>query len=114
MDQGQLEERIAEAVGRRLASLLKELTEATAVRQPEYLSIRSAAALADLSYDHVRRAVERGELPASDKGNGKKHVYRIARPDFDRWMQKGKGGKHLPPRTELKDKMSRYLPGVDG
>jgi len=78
--------------------------------QAEYLSIRRAAEMAELSYDHVRRAVESGELAAVDKGNGKKRIFRIARSDFDRWMRDGRA--ILPPRSELKDKVSRYLPGL--
>jgi excisionase family DNA binding protein len=78
--------------------------------QPEYLSIRRAAQLASLSYDHVRRAVENGELPATDKGKGKKRVFRIARADFERWMRSGR--EPIPARSELKDKVNRYLPGL--
>jgi excisionase family DNA binding protein len=105
-----------------LAPLLKRVEELTdgvrrlradlAEQRPEYLSIKRAALLTDLSYDHIRRAVESGELPASNKGNGQKWVWRIARADLDRWMQKDQGGKHVPPRSELKQKMARHLPGV--
>jgi hypothetical protein len=42
----------------------------------------------------------------------KKAAHRIARCDLNAWMERNKGGKHVPPRSELKDKMSRYLPGV--
>ncbi len=82
-------------------------------RVADWLSIEHAALVCDCSYDHIYRAVERGDLPASDIGNGeKKATYRIARSDLNAWMERNKGGKQLPPRSELKDKMSRYLPGV--
>ena len=109
----EMDECIAEAVVLRLAPLLTKFTEMASAQPPDYLSIKQAATLGDLSYDHVKRAVESGELPAANKGNGKKRVFRISRPDFDRWMQKNKGGKDLPPRKDLKEKVSRYLPGVD-
>jgi excisionase family DNA binding protein len=107
------EERIAKAVEERIAPRLKKIEEAVSAQRPAYLTIRSAARLASLSYDHVRRAVESRELPAGDVGNGGRPLYRITPADFDRWMQKNKGGKELPPRSELKEKVSRYLPGVD-
>lgn len=80
--------------------------------EPEYLNLTEAARLTGFSYDHVRRAVERGDLPAADKGTGKKRVWRISRADLDRWMAKDRGGKHLPSRSEMEEKVSRYLPGV--
>ena len=56
------------------------------------------------------------ELPAdANKGNGKKlarlpYLSTRLRP-LDK--EKNKGGKDLPPRNQLKEKVSRYLPGVD-
>jgi excisionase family DNA binding protein len=113
-DRHELRQLLAEVVEQHFCPLLKKLEEARAQEAPAYLSIQRAARLGDFSYDFVRRAVERGELPATDKGTGKKRLHRIARADFDSWMKKDRGGKHLPPRSELKGKMSRYLPGVEG
>jgi excisionase family DNA binding protein len=79
------------------------------VDHPEYLSIEGAAGVADLSYDHIRRAVVSGDLRASNKGNGRKPVYRIHRSDFDSWMQKGRGPA-IPARAKLKSLMARHLP----
>ncbi len=100
-----MEARISDAIIQGLAPFLQP--------PPEYWSIKRAARLGDLSYDHVRRAVESGELPAADKGNGQKRVWRIARGDFDRWMRQGRGGRHaLPPRSELRATVEKYLPGL--
>jgi excisionase family DNA binding protein len=78
-----------------------------------WLTVEHAALFCDCSYDHIYRAVERGELPASDIGNGgKKAAYRISRSDLNAWLERNKGGKQVPPRSELKEKKSRYLPGV--
>src|SRR4051794_24910327 len=122
MKELQLDLRIDEAVAKRLTPLLQKF-EATldALKsgpaapkgpEPEFLSISTAARLAGLSYDHIRRAVQSGELPASDKGSGKKCFWRIARADFYRWMQKDRSGSLVPPRSDLKDAIRRYLPGV--
>ena len=109
----EMEERIAEAVVLRLAPLLTKFTEMASAQPPDYLSIKQAATLGDLSYDHVKRAVEDPvNCRPANKGNGKKCAsLRISRPDFDRWMQKNKGGKDLPPRKDLKEKVSRYFAG---
>lgn len=107
-----------------LAPLLKRVEDLTAEvrrlraemagQRAEYLSLKRAAEVTDLSYDHIRRAVESGELPAADKGNGAKRLQRIARADLDRWMRRDRGRAGAPPRSELKEKVSRYLPGVPG
>jgi excisionase family DNA binding protein len=97
----------------RIEQKLVQLIDLAKMRLADWLSIENAAIVCDCSYDHISRAVERGELPASDIGNGeKKAAYRIARSDLNVWMERNKGGKHLPPRSELEDKKSRYLPGV--
>jgi excisionase family DNA binding protein len=91
------------------------IEDALREQRAAYLSISHAARLAELSYDHVRRAVESGELPATDKGNGQHRFWRIARDDFDRWMRKGRSGRDvLPPRSRLKEKVDRFLPGLTG
>jgi excisionase family DNA binding protein len=89
------------------------LTEFAKLQAADWLSIEHAALVCYCSYDHIYRAVQSGELPYTDIGNGgKKAARRIARTDLKSWMERNRGGRHLPPRSELKDKMSRYLPGV--
>jgi excisionase family DNA binding protein len=97
----------------RLEHRMDQLTKLIKLQVADWLSIEHAAIVCDCSYEHIYRAVERGDLPASDIGNGeKKATHRISRSDLKDWMEKNKGGKKLPPRSELKDKISRYLPGV--
>lgn len=98
-----------------LRERIAAIEDARREQRAAYLSISHAARLGGLSYDHVRRAVESGELPATDKGNGRHRFWRIARDDFDRWMRKGRGGRDvLLPRSQVKDKVNRYLPGLAG
>ncbi len=90
------------------------LHDMTRLQLADWLTIEHAARVCDCSYDHINRAVGAGELPASDIGNGgKKAAYRISRADLNAWMERNKGGRHLPPRSVLKEQMPRYLPGVD-
>jgi excisionase family DNA binding protein len=92
---------------------LDEVTELLKMQLAGWLSIEHAAIYCDCSYDHISRAIDRGEIPAADIGNGEqKAAHRLARSDLDAWMERNKGGKQLPPRSVLKDKVSRYLPGV--
>jgi hypothetical protein len=92
---------------------LDEIQSLLKMQAAGWLSIEHAATYCDCSYDHIKRAIDHGDLLPSDIGNGEvKAAHRIARSDLDAWMERNKGGKQLPPRSELKDKMSRYLPGV--
>jgi excisionase family DNA binding protein len=77
--------------------------------QQEFFSVNQIAKMAGLSRDHVQRAVDNGELLFTDKGRGKKRLIRIARDDFERWMRDGR--TPLPSRSELQEKINRYLPG---
>ncbi len=108
-----VEKALKQAVEKVVPTLIDQLKGTITTTQPEYLSLKRAARLGDLSYDHVRRAVESGELPAGDMGTGKKRTLRIARSDFDRWMKKGGGGKELPTRSQMRQDIARYLPGVE-
>lgn len=77
--------------------------------QQEFFSVDEIAKMAGLSRDHVQRAIDNYELPATDKGRGKKRLFRIARADFERWMRDGRSP--IPPRSELQEKVNRHLPG---
>jgi excisionase family DNA binding protein len=78
----------------------------------EYVSIKQAAMITELSSSHIRRAVRSGELPASNAGTRSHPVWRIARTDLDGWMEKKKGGHNVPPRSKLKELVNRHLPDL--
>jgi excisionase family DNA binding protein len=82
----------------------------------EWLSIRQAAAVTGLSDTHVRRAVKKGELPASNAGTTGHPIWRIARLDLAQWMERRKGetAAAVPPKSELSDLIERHLPGLRG
>lgn len=114
MNETQLEERTTPDLDRfdRLEEKLDGLTKLCRLQLADWLTIEHAAIVCDCSYDHIYRAVERGDLLASDIGNGeKKTAHRIARSDLNAWMERKRGGRILP-RSELKEKVNRYLPGV--
>ena len=93
-----------------------EILELTKLQLTNWLTIEHAAILCDCGYDHISRAVERGELPASDIGNGeKKAAHRIARSDLNAWMERNKGRTtSVPPRSPLNALVKRHLPGLQG
>src|SRR4051812_1807886 len=95
----------------RLERKLDDLTNLMRLQLADWLTLDHAALVCDCSYDTLRRAVERGELPAADIGNGEQRAaHRVARSDLNDWLERHRGGKALLPRSELKDKMNRYLP----
>jgi excisionase family DNA binding protein len=73
-----------------------------------YVSVGDAGRLTSFSYDYIYDAVRSGELPAIKKGR----EWRIAVAELRTWMDKDRGGRACPPRSEMARKMSRYLPGV--
>jgi hypothetical protein len=92
---------------------LDYLTDLLRVQVADWLTLEHAALVCDCSYDHIYRAVQAGQLSSSDIGNGgKKASWRIARTDLKVWMDRNKGGGLAPPRSDLKNDMERYLPGV--
>jgi excisionase family DNA binding protein len=100
----------------RLDQKVDGLTELVSLQVADWLTIEHAALVCDCSYDHIYRAVERGELPASDIGNGeKKALHRISRSDLNAWMERNRGRTAaVPPRSELDDLVRRHLPGLRG
>ena len=77
------------------------------------LSVKEAAKAVNLSESHIRRAIARGELPASNVGTAARPTWRIARADLDAWIEARKGGSpKVPPRSDLKDLIRRHLPGL--
>lgn len=77
------------------------------------LSIKQASRSANLSESHVRRAIARGELAASNVGTAGRPLWRIVRADLSRWLEAKRGGhSKLPPRSELKELIRRHLPGL--
>ncbi len=77
----------------------------------EYLTVKQTARFAALSESSIRRAIQGRSLPASNRGTGKRPLWRIARSDLIAWMESAKGGDpKVPPRSELKDLVRRHLP----
>lgn len=77
----------------------------------EYLSIKRAATFTGLSQSHLRRAIRKGELPASNQGSQTRPIWRIARRDLVSWMEAKCGGTPIvPPKPELKGLIDRYFP----
>lgn len=80
-----------------------------------HLSIRSASMLLSLSESHVRRAILKGELPASNVGSRARPLWRISRSDLDAWLESKKGGTSVvPPRSAVQGLIDRHLPGLRG
>ena len=78
-----------------------------------YFKIREVAETTRLSESHIRRAIRRGDLPASNVGTPDHPTWRISRKDLVEWMDRKKGGtSKVPPRASLKDLVERHLPGL--
>lgn len=67
-----------------------------ALQPPEFYSVKDAAKVVGVSADHVRRAVVRGALVASNVGTESRPTYRIARADLLAWVERGKSGPATP------------------
>ena len=77
------------------------------------MSITSFLIVPQLSESHIRRAIRRGDLPASNVGTPDHPIWRISRKDLVEWMDRKKGGtSKVPPRSSLKDLVERHLPGL--
>ena len=77
------------------------------------LSIKQVSKFVNLSESHIRRAIAKGDLPASNVGTAKRPLWRIARGDLDDGLLAKKGGAPvIPPKSELKDLIRRHLPGL--
>ena len=98
-------------VDRRLKAIEDRLDEREGKTVPAYLSIEHASQLTDLSPDTIRRAVLRGELIASNKGSGKRPLYRIPRDELDRWMR-SMSASAIPSQSALSAKVKRYFPAL--
>lgn len=94
MDARRIEERNALAV---LLARLDAIEERLA--QPEFYSIKQAAAVVGVSPDHIRRAVVAGSLACSNVGTLGRPTYRIARADLLAWVERQKAGP-LPTRRK--------------
>lgn len=102
-------ERIEETLTR-IDEAVSRLVEHAQETCQGWLSIRQAASITGLSTSHVRRAVRRGELAASNVGSGGHAIWRIARADLASWMETKKGGTAVvPPRGQLDGLVDRYF-----
>jgi hypothetical protein len=63
-------EALVERLLRPVVEQLDVLTKLVRLQLANWLTIGHAAIVCDCPYDHIYRAVERGELPFSDIGNG--------------------------------------------
>ena len=80
---------------------------------PAYFTIRAVAETTRLSDSHIRRAIRRGDLPASNLGTPDHPIWRVSRGDLIDWMDRKKGGPaKVPPRSSLKELVERHLPGL--
>jgi excisionase family DNA binding protein len=78
-----------------------------------YFKIREVAETTRLSESYIRRAIRRGDLPASNVGRPDHPTWRISRKDLITWMDGKKNGtSKVPPRSSLKDLVERHLPGL--
>jgi hypothetical protein len=80
------------------------------VPEADFVSIKQAATITQLSESHLRRAVWSRALPAANAGTPAHPIWRIARNDLIRWLQARMGGTSLPPKSEIGDLVSRYFP----
>jgi hypothetical protein len=86
-------------------------------RQPSdsAFSIKQASTAVNLSESHLRRAIYKGDLPASNVGSKARPLWRISQRDLIAWMDARKGGDpKIPPRSDLKGLIDRHLPGLRG
>jgi hypothetical protein len=101
-----IEERIDQAL---------KMIETLQASAAEWLSIKHAAILGDLSQTHLRRAIRSGALPASNAGTPSRPIWRIARIDLAAWMERNKAETAaVPPQSEVDDLIRRHLPGLRG
>lgn len=80
-----------------------------AARQ-EWLTIKGAAEVTAMSPRYIRRAVKRGELPASNCGSVLRPCWRISRADITAFMDTKKAGTvAVPARSEISSLTKRYF-----
>lgn len=96
----------------RMASPVDDLRRQTT--DPAY-SISQAAITLNLSESHLRRAIYKGDLRASNVGSTARPLWRIMQSDLIAWLESKKGGDpKIPPRSDLKALIDRHLPGLRG
>ncbi len=81
-----------------------------------YFTIREVAETTRLSESHIRRAIRRGDLPASNVGTPDHPIWRISLGDVLEWMDRKKGGtSKVPPQSSLRDVFERHqgCSGID-
>jgi excisionase family DNA binding protein len=103
MEDNELVMAVANEVVRRLESCF-----ASAVVEPEYITLAEVQRRTSFSYDFVYDAVRRGDLPATQKGRD----WRVAVKDMRAWMEKDRAANHIPARSELKKKVNSLMPGL--
>jgi hypothetical protein len=77
------------------------------------LSIKQVARSVNLSESHIRRAIARGVLIASNVGTAARSTWRLSLVDLEAWLGSKKGGHpKVPPSSDFKDLIRRHLPGL--
>jgi excisionase family DNA binding protein len=104
MDENERLKALADEVVRRLEPLLRPATDPDA----EYLTLHEVARRTSFSYDFVYDAVRDGHLPATQKGR----EWRVSVTAMRAWMDKDRAVAPRPTRSELKEKVSRLMPGL--
>jgi len=87
---------------------VQKLEKRLEVPKQEWFSIKKAAIYADLSSDHVRRAVTSAMLPCSNMGTNDRPTYRVSRKDLEEWLEKRKAGAIPSPRKKAELPKSRF------
>lgn len=80
-----------------------------ALIEQEWLTIQQAAQLTGFSYSHIRRAVQRGDLPAMNLGNRSQRHYRIQRSALNDWMKSRPNPAPVLPRSDIQPLIDRYF-----
>lgn len=81
-----------------------------AVPEAEFVSVKQAAAITQLSESHLRRALWSRELPAANAGTPAHPLWRISRKDLMGWLKARVGGNGVPPRSQLAGLVGHYFP----
>lgn len=74
----------------RLSKLLAQLDDYSSIDH-ERMTLKQAAAYCALSIKSIRRAIQAGELKATNVGTVKRVIHRLSRSAIDEWMRAHEG-----------------------
>jgi hypothetical protein len=78
---------------------------ASGPQEPDFMTIQQVKAATGYSYDYIRDAILRGDLPATKKAR----QYRIAVADYRAWMARDRVTNAPVPRGELQQTVTRHF-----